>query len=140
MPTAITGTTFSGREKPMIPQDWNTALKPDVPTLEANKFIATIVRAHLEHSILADDLIGTASLVEMLYPAKCVTSDEHKAARDRIFKALTSRALGKHELKDCMTQGPVQKLGSSHFRGRPCLWHAPRKVARCETCGQPLIA
>ncbi len=122
----------------MTPHEWNTALRPEVPTRNAQAFIAGIVRTHLEHNILLDDMVSTTTLVEALYPVAYVKSDEAKAARDRIFKALTKRALGKYDLADCMSIGPEQKLGTSHFRGRPCLWHAPRKKSLCPHCGQAM--
>ena len=53
----------------MTPQDWNVALRPEVPNAEAHKFIATIVRAHLEHNILLDDMVSTTTLVDTIYPA-----------------------------------------------------------------------
>lgn len=122
----------------MTPQDWNYTLRPEVSPHDANVLIARIVRAHLIANVMLDDMVGTSTLVEALYPFACVKSDEAKRARDRIFKALTPRALGRYELKDCMTRGPEQRLGGSHFRGRPCLWHAPKTVAVCKECGRPL--
>lgn len=125
----------------MTPQEWNTALASDVPARTAHTLIGGIVRAHLEHNVLLDDMIGTTTLVEALYPlALAKHSDVGMAARDRIFKALTPRALGKHDLADCMSRGPEQKLGGSHFKGRPCLWHAPRIAPKpaCPHCGKDL--
>lgn len=127
----------------MTPQDWNEALKPSVPTSEANKFIATIVRAHLAHlaaNVLLDDLVSTTTLVEGLYPlAYAKHSEVGIAARNRIFNALI-RVLHKTTLADCVTRGPKQRLGKSKFKGRPFLWHAPKEVPRCHCCGQELRA
>ena len=123
----------------MTPQDWNVALRPEVPNAEAHKFIATIVRAHLEHNILLDDMVSTTTLVDTIYPAALAKqSDVGKAARDRIFNALRKEYLAGHELKDCVTPGIKQKIGIAKRLGTPLLWHAPRKVKCCEACGQPL--
>ena len=121
----------------MTPQEWNTALRPEVPPREAQKLIGQIARAHLEHNVLVDDMVSTTTLVEALYPlAYAKQSDVGMAARGRILKALTARALGKYDLADCMTRGVLQPLGIAKKMGRPCLWHAPRKPLTCPHCGQ----
>lgn len=121
----------------MTPPELNHALRPEVSAREAHALIAQLARAHLVHNVTLDgDMVSTTTLVEALYPQAFVRSDEAKAARDRIFKALTKRALGRYDLADCMTLGPEQRLGTSHFRGQPCLWHAPRKKQVCPHCGQ----
>lgn len=124
----------------MTPNDWNTALAPSVPTRDVQKLVGKIARAHLIANVMLDDMISTTTLVEALYPlAYAKQSDEGMAARDRMFKALTARALGAYDLADCMTRGAVQPLGGKgKFKGRPCLWHAPREKELCPACGRPV--
>lgn len=123
----------------MTPQDWNIALAPNVSARQAQIVIAQHARAHLIANVtLSNDMVSTAALVEALYPIGLVRSDEAKTARDRLFKALTARALGRYELADCMTRGPEQNLAVPGQRGRPCLWHAPRPHKVCPACGQEI--
>jgi hypothetical protein len=119
------------------PQEWNYELRLEVPTLEAFKLIGQVARAHLEHNVTLDDMVSTTTLVEALYPlAYAKQSEAGMAARGRILKALTARALGRYDLKDCMIRGVLQPLGIAKKMGRPCLWHAPRKPLLCPHCGQ----
>lgn len=125
----------------MTPQEWIKELAPEVSNRAAQAIIAKFARAHLEHNVTLDDMVSTTTLVDALFPLSLAKqSEEGMAARDRMFQALSARALGKYDLADCMTRGPQQRLGSSHFKGRPCLWHAPKKLPVCEKCGQPLPA
>jgi len=112
----------------MRPQEWNHALRPEVPVAEAYAIIAKVARVHLTHNIFGDGIL-THELVEGLYPiAFAKQSEAGMAARKRIMNALTKRALGAHELADCMSIGPKQWLPWLRTHGRPCIWHAPGQV------------
>ena len=122
----------------MTPQDWNIALKPEVTNAEADVFLSTVVRANLNdlHAVRGDYLT-TTGLVEYLYPLDyAVQSDEGVAARKRIFSRLMH--LATHQLSDCATRGPRQRLGKYTKMGRPWQWHRPIEVPCCEKCGKPL--
>ena len=125
----------------MSPQQWNEALRPEVPTIEANKFIARIARSHLIANVLLDDMVSTTTLVEALYPiAYAKQSEAGMAARQRIIHALTDRACGKYELRDCMTKGAPERarIAGKDRVIRRNLWHAPKLAKTCPTCGQEI--
>lgn len=127
-------------ENMMTPQEWNEAIAPRVDNKTAQALIAGMARIHLKHNVLAGDMVSTTTLIECLYPlAYASQSTAGMAARDRIARALTKRALGAHELADCMTVSTVPVQGKFGV-GYPCLWHAPNAhgVEHCPTCGQEI--
>ena len=110
----------------MTPLDWMAALRPERTAKECNQIVGNYVRTWLQNGgALAhgSEMLSTGALVEALWPVRFVKNDAHKAARDRIFKALNPRVLDHIGLGDCVTEGPsVTRYGKTI---RPLLWHAP---------------
>lgn len=110
----------------MIAHEWNAGLAPDIGWQIAYAVVEREVKALFAANPLYEhDTIGTSELVEALYPETYVRSDEARAARQRIFKAL--QALATRGLSAYAFQGP-EKLNRMKVRVRPWFWRAPPPV------------
>lgn len=118
----------------MLPAEWNRDLGAGVPWEPAYAVVEREAKAFLAASVLADSDIGTAELVERLYPMNLARGEDGVFARNRIFKALD--ALTKHGLRDYCHKGEP-RLNKAKKMARPWLWHGPRERPKCPTCGRP---
>lgn len=124
------------QERKYAPAEWNRDLAANVPWQSAYATVEREAKAFLTASVLADATpLGTAALVEHLYPAAAVRGEEGVAARNRIFKALD--ALTGYGLRDYCSRGEP-RLNHAKKTVRPWLWHGPRERPKCPTCGREL--
>ena len=118
------------------PADWNKLLAPEMHWKRAYPLVERAVREFLTDRW--EDM-GTADLVEALYPVAQARGDAGMAARKRLIKALLT--LAQHGLCDCASKGPHKHRYGKDVK--PWRWHASTtpKVHEpevCPCCKRPL--
>ncbi len=106
-------------------QQWDNAMRRDVPWKDAYGFVERNARALLELSPGAPG-ISTHALAELLYPEAEARGTVGVCSRQRIFKALA--VLTVRGLSDCASRGTPRMMGGQGGIRKtivPWLWHAP---------------
>lgn len=128
--------------QPPEPAAIDAALAHGVDWKPAYTYVANLAGLFLETRGPRSKPLGTAELVERLYPVAAARGEEGTHARQRMFKALA--ALARRDLASYASRGAVRVNGFG--RGvKPWVWHPPTepnpeaiKPPTCPHCGEPI--